>query len=213
MRLRVQGVKSLSFVDGLSSRYRTVVSWAALGFIFAAARAEAGEIPKKEAQPLSDWLSGDGVTGDWGGLRSKLAGCGVEFLGTEQVEEWGNTRGGLEQGTVYTGLLKFGLNLDLEKAVGWRGASVTTTWLWLSGPDASQALVGNFLTISSNAGFNTFRNFELWFQQNFLDDKISLRFGQLTADTEFVISNYGATFMNSTFGWPAFMFENLPGGG
>jgi porin len=55
--------------------------------------------------------------------------------------------------------------------------------------------------------------FELWFQQNLLNDKISLRLGQLTADTEFIISRYGATFINATFGWPAFMYMNLPGGG
>src|SRR5262245_43889080 len=140
MRLRVQSVKPRSLVSLLMSRSRTLVSWTALGFIVAAARGEPGQIPKGETPPLSNWLSADGITGDWGGLRSKLAGSGVEFLGTEQAEAWGNTRGGLEQGIVYTGLLNFGLNLDLEKAVGWRGASVTTTWLWLSGPDASKAL-------------------------------------------------------------------------
>ena len=52
----------------------------------------------------------------------------------------------------------------------------------------------NFLTISNIAGFNTFRNFELWFQQNLWEDKISLRLGQLAADSEFVISDYGSAF-------------------
>ena len=161
----------------------------------------------------SDWLSGDGITGDWGGLRSKLIDRGVEFFGSYDAEVWGNTKGGLESGTVYTGLLDFGLKLDLEKAFGWRGASLSTTWLLLSGKNASDDLVGNFLTISNNAGFNTLRNYELWFQQNLLDDKISIRLGQLAADTEFVISDYAALFLNGTFGWPAFMYMNLPEGG
>ena len=122
-------------------------------------------------------------------------------------------RGGLESGSVYSGLLDFGLKLDLEKALGWRGASLSTTWLLLSGKDASKDLVGNFLTISNNTGFNTLRNYELWFQQNLLDDKISIRLGQLAADTEFVISDYAALFLNGTFGWPAFMYMNIPEGG
>ena len=206
-------MKRRSLLNPLISRCCALVSWTALSFIVAAARAEPGEIAKKETTPLSNWLCADGITDDWGGFRSKLTGCGVEFFGTEQVEGWGNTVGGLEQGTVYTGLLKFGLNLDLEKAVGWHGASVTTTWFWLSGRDASQDLVGNFLTISNIAGFNTLRNYELWFQQNLLDHKISVRIGQLAADTEFVISKYGSTFINATFGWPAFLYTNLPGGG
>jgi porin len=162
---------------------------------------------------LHDWLSGNGITGNWGGLRSQMVERGVDFFASYQTEGWGNTTGGLEQGTVYTGLLRFGLNLDLDKAIGWHGASMCTTWLWLSGRDASADLVGNFLTISNIAGFNTLRLFELWFQQNLLDDKISLRLGQLAADSEFVISDYGSTFLNGTFGWPASMYTNLPEGG
>lgn len=159
------------------------------------------------------WWEWDTATGDWYGLRTKLADKGVEIFGGYTAEVWGNTTGGLKDGTVYTGLLDFGVNLDLEKAVGWQGASMSTTWLWLSGRDASEDLAGNFLTISNIAGFNTLRMLELWFQQNLLDDKISLRFGQITADSEFVISDYAGTFINGTFGWPAFMYMNLPAGG
>ena len=110
-------------------------------------------------------------------------------------------------------MLDFGLELDLEKSIGWSGATVSTTWLWLSGRDASEDLVGNFLTISNIAGFNTLRMLELWFEQNVWDDKITLRLGQLTADSEFVISDYAGTFINGTFGWPAFLYTNLPAGG
>jgi porin len=189
------------------------VSWATLCFIGSTGWAEPREALSQETAALSDWLSGDGITGTWRGLRSKLTDRGFELIGSYDAEGWGNTKGGLESGTVYTGLLDFGLKLDLEKAFGWRGASLSTTWLLLSGKNASEDLVGNFLTISNNAGFNTLRNYELWFQQNLLDDKISIRLGQLAADTEFVISDYSALFLNGTFGWPAFMYMNLPGGG
>jgi porin len=182
-----------------------------LSLIGATAQAEQRGIFREELLP--NWLSAEEITGDWEGRRTKMENCGVNFLGNYQAEIWGNTTGGSKRGTVYTGLIKFGLNLDLEKAAGWCGASLSTTWLWLSGRDASKDLVGNFLTISGNAGFDTLRMFELWFQQNLLRDTISLRLGQLSADTEFVTSEYGATFINSTFGWPAFMYENLPGGG
>jgi porin len=168
---------------------------------------------QSDAAAQTTWLTQDTATGDWGGLRTKLEDKGLEIFGGYTAEVWGNTTGGIKDGTVYTGLLDFGANLDLEKAIGWQGASVSTTWLWLSGRDASEDLVGNFLTISNIAGFNTLRVMELWFQQNLLDDKISLRLGQLTADSEFVISDYAGTFINGTFGWPAFMYMNLPAGG
>jgi len=163
-----------------------------------------------EQGALWEW---DAATGDWFGARTALEDNGIEIFGGYTVEVWGNTAGGLERGTVYTGLLDFGVNLDLEPLVGWQGASVSTMCLWLSGRDASEDIAGNFLTISNIAGFNTLRVLELWFQQNLLDDRFSLRLGQLTADSEFVISDYAGTFFNGTFGWPAFVYANLPAGG
>lgn len=154
-----------------------------------------------------------GVVAEWFGVRSGLAERGVEIFGGYAAEVWGNTTGGEEAGAVYTGLLDFGVNVDLERALGWRGASVSTTWFWLSGRDASEDLVGNFLTISNIAGFNTLRLGELWFQQNLLEDRLSVRVGQLLADAEFIISDYAGLFLNGTFGWPAFVYMNLPGGG
>lgn len=159
------------------------------------------------------WSEQGGFTGDWLGGRTSLEDHGLEFFGGYTAEVWGNTTGGRQAGTDYTGLLDFGAELDLEKAVGWSGASIHTAWLWVSGKDASENLAGNFLTVSNIAGFNTFRMLELWFQQNLLDDKISLRIGQLTADSEFIISDYAGTFINGTFGWPAFAYMNLPEGG
>ena len=163
-----------------------------------------------EALPI---LERNQVTGDWRGARPLLSEKGIEIFCGYTVEVWGNTAGGLKTGSVYTGLLDFGAGVDLEKAIGWRGASVSTTWLWLSGRDASEDLVGNFLTISNIAGFNTLRMFELWFQQELFDDKLSIRLGQLSADSEFVISDYSGLFINGTFGWPAFASMNIPEGG
>jgi porin len=125
-----------------------------------------------------------------------------------------NLAGGERRGAVYTGLLEFGVTLDLEEMLGWSGATVHNSWLWLSGQGPSDRLVGdNIFAVSNIEGFATFRMFELWFQQNLFDDAISLRVGQLAADEEFAISEYGALFLNGTFGWPAFLSESIPNGG
>jgi porin len=163
--------------------------------------------------PLVKWLECDRMLDDCGGPRKFLEERGIEFFGGYTAEVWGNTTGGIERGAVYTGLLDFGTNLDFEKLVGWKGASFSTTWLWLSGRDVSEDKVGNFLTVSSIAGFNTLRMMEMWFQQNLLDDKVSIRLGQITTDSEFLITDYGAAFINGTFGWPALASMNLPSGG
>ena len=167
-------------------------------------------IKQTERKSFLEWHY---FTGDWGGLRTRLADKGVELGAEYYAEVWGNTTGGLKRGAVYTGLMLLEAHLDFNKLVGWEGASFYTRWLWLSGRDASEDLAGNFLTISYIAGFNTFRNLELWFQQNLFDDKISIRVGQLAADSEFVISDYGSVLINAAFGWPAFIYMNIPNGG
>lgn len=161
----------------------------------------------------ADWWGGDTFTGDWFGLRAGLSEGGVDTFGSYTVDFFGNTTGGLKTGAVYAGLLQFGSEVDLESLVAWDGASLSTTWLWITGRDASAELVGNFLTISNVAGFETLRMSQLWFQQNLFDDLLSLRVGQLAADSEFFISDYASLFLNGTFGWPAFAYMNLPEGG
>lgn len=201
--------KQLSFMKTTSTRANRILSFsAAILFLSVLLRAEPGGNP--EAMPI---LERNQVTGDWMGVRPVLSDKGVEIFGGYKVEVWGDAAGGLKTGTVYTGLLDFGAEVDLEKAFGWQGASVSTTWLWLSGRDASEDLVGNFLTVSNIAGFNTLRMFELWFQQEFFDEKLSIRLGQLSADSEFLISDYSGLFINGTFGWPAFAYMNIPNGG
>ena len=153
------------------------------------------------------------VTGEWFNGRPFLEVRGVEFFGEFTCDVWGNTQGGLRTGSVYTGLLTFGADVDLEKLVGWDGGSLGTTWLWLSGRDASEDLAGNFLTVSNISGFNTLRMMELWFQQDFFEDKVSFRLGNITADSEFLVSDYGGLFINAEFGWPALTSMNMASGG
>jgi len=143
-----------------------------------------------------------------------LADDGITFNVQYAAEGWSNVTGGESTGTVYTGLMTLQGNVDLQKLVGWQGASLSTRWYWLSGQDISATNLGNnIFTVSNIAGFPTFRMNELWFQQNFLNDRISIRLGQLGADSEFDISTYSAVFLNGTFGWSPYLYTNIPNGG
>jgi hypothetical protein len=107
-----------------------LIRCAACGLI--AATTWAGpETGEKVTSPLSQWLAGDGMTGNWDGMRSALvAEHGVKIFGSYMAEVWGNTVGGLKQGALYTGLLGFGADVDLEKLIGWKGASIHNNWFW-----------------------------------------------------------------------------------
>jgi len=163
-----------------------------------------------QSKPFSQW---DYLTGDWGGTRTHLSNEGIDFNLTYSADVWGNVKGGIKQEAVYSGLLEFSNKIDFEKLVGWQGATFYSRWFWLSGQNPSADLTGNFFAINNLSGYNTVRNYELWYQQNFFDDKLSIRVGQLAADSEFVTSSYASAFMNGTFGWPTALSSNIPNGG
>lgn len=156
------------------------------------------------------WWEWDTATGDWFGVRNVLLDHGVDFFGGFTTEVWGNTTGGIGTGAVSTSLFDFGVEIDLEKLVSWKGATIHNSWFAPMGKDLSSEYVGNLFTVSNAAAFNSLYLYELWFQQNFLEDAISIRFGQLAADTEFAGSDYGSLFLNATFGWPPFLSNNIP---
>ncbi len=158
----------------------------------------------------SHWLEQEQMSGDWLGWRSRLAERGVEFSANLTAEGWGNVSGGLERGATYTGLVDFSLTLDLEKAIGWKGATLHQSWFAPHGRDLSGERVGNDLTVSNAAAYNSLYLYELWLEQRLFEDRLSLRMGQLAADGEFAGSDYGGLFINATFGWPPFLSGNLP---
>jgi porin len=179
--------------------------------------AQAGEIsplsPQTRSSLASIWTAPT-FTGDWSGFRTRLADEGITFNVQYAAEVWGNVTGGESTGTVYTGLMSLQGNVDLQKLVGWQGASVSTRWYWLSGQDISATNLGNnIFTVSNIAGFPTFRMNELWFQQNFMNDRISIRLGQLAADSQFGVSTYETVFLNGTFAWSPDLYTNIQNGG
>ena len=147
------------------------------------------------------------------GFRTRAANKGITFNTQYMAEVWGNPTGGLSNGAVFTGLTTVQGNIDLQKLLGWRGATFSTRSYWLSGQNISAEHVGNIFTVSNIAGYPTIRMNELWLQQNFVDDRVSIRVGQLGADSEFDVSTHSIVFLNSTFGWSPYLSANIPNGG
>ncbi|MFZ4386738.1 MAG: carbohydrate porin [Chthoniobacterales bacterium] len=146
-------------------------------------------------------------------LRSVAETNGVTFNVESASDILGNPTGGMSTGATYSGLLVMSALVDLQKAMGWEGASIKTTWLWLYGNNLSAQYLGNSLAASSIAGVPAFRCYEMWFQQNFLGNAFSLRAGLLGLDTEFIISDTATFFVNAAFGIAPLFAMNIPNGG
>jgi porin len=153
------------------------------------------------------------LTGDWNGARTRLEERGVQLGADEIVDLLGNPRGGDSRGTVLEGRLEAFATVDLDKALGWPGAIFHANAYQIHGTGQTRRDIGNLVAASNIEAAPTTRLFDLWVQQSFLDEAVSLRLGQLAADDEFFISQYAPLFINSTFGWPSIMGINLPSGG
>ena len=104
--------------------------------------------------------------------------------------------GGVKRGGTYAGLLETGLDIDSEKLFGIKGNEFHVSALYPHGGSISE-YSGDLSAVSNIDAYDTVRLFEIWVQQRFWRDRVSLRLGQLAADEEFAVAEHGAVFINS----------------
>ena len=165
------------------------------------------------------FLEQDYLFGNWGGGRTWLSERGVDFeffyIGTMPR----NISGGLKTGTSYEGALLMLLDLDSKKLVGYEGGHLHMGGVWLHGQDHfSDRNIGDLNKVNLIDFPNAARLWELWYEQKFLDDKWSLKFGQMAVDQDFIKAEYynslaSINLHNQTFFYPTLAFNvyDIPG--
>jgi len=126
-------------------------------------------------------------------------------------EVLGNPVGGETQGAVYEGYVKFGIGVNLDRALGWEGASLYGNVLYPHGASLTQQFVHDFNVVSNIDGYDSVRLYKLWLQKNFDDFRFSFRIGQMAADKEFFTSDTAGVFLNNAFGTPSVFSQNITG--
>lgn len=166
-----------------------------------------------EITPTSIW-DRDTLTGDWGGLRTKLHDKGTDITLEYTGEGFGVISGGLKRRSSYEGRLEFSVDSDLEKAIGWPGATahVTVFNIHASGHNVAEN-AGSIADPSNIDGLSTTRLFTAWLEQSLWEDRFSIRAGQLAADDEFFTSPTAGNLVNGTFGWAGLLSANMTNGG
>jgi porin len=81
------------------------------------------------------------------------------------------------------------------------------------GAGLSARYIDNLNLVTSTEAIQSTCLYELWYQQSTLNGAVDLRVGQLGADQEFMITQYGSWFVNTAFGWPTLPAVDLPSGG
>ncbi len=196
------------------------VATAALLAVGVAAKAVAQDAAQVVAQ---DAISVDGISGpsiatslprngDPAGIRRWLAERGVVYSLLYVNDLLANVRGGLRRGVVDQGKLEGALNIDLEKLAGLSGLSFYATMFQIHNTGRIRRdYVGGINTVAAIEAVPTTRLSELWLEQKLLNGAASIRIGQLTADSEFLVNEIAAPFLQSD--WPTIAAANLPSGG
>lgn len=154
------------------------------------------------------------LSGDWGGLRSRLEEQGVIFTLTQTSDVLGNVSGGVKRGIQYDGLFQPQIDMDLGKLMGWSGLSAHAAGYVVQGKGLTQTNLQNIMTVTNTeyAPAGT-KMGEFWIQQKLFDDIVAVKLGQIEADLNFDTIASSAFMVNSTWGWPAIWAQNLPGSG
>ena len=173
---------------------------------------------KPEASTETGFWERDRLAGDWGGARQRLQDAGIVLGLTDQNEFWANMSGGARRGVSYVGLTTMGLTIDPakatdpSKAIGWQGMCIFVSAYQIRGRGPSSNLVGALQAVSSLEATRATRLYDLWLEQSLFDGAFSVRLGQGGANTEFMLTQYGGLFVNSTFGFPMLAALDLPSG-
>lgn len=182
-------------------------------------QAQTNEAAKPWSSRLSQWAQDDYLFGNWGGARTSLAQKGVDFEFFYAASAPGNLDGGLQRGFIYQGALLMSLTIDTYKLAEFEGGTFHAGGLWLHGQKPfSERYVGDMNKVNLIDFANAARLWEIWYQQKFFSDKLALKLGQLSIDSDFMVSEYcgglgNITLLNQTFFYPSLAFNvfDIPG--
>ncbi|WP_245290673.1 carbohydrate porin [Rhodopseudomonas sp. AAP120] len=146
-------------------------------------------------------------------LRQRMADWGVQFNLTYIGEVLGNVSGGIRTGAVYTGRADLGTTIDLDRLVGWSGATFHANMFQIHGDGLSRSYIGNLMLVSGVEALSATRLYEMWIEQALFGGRLLVRVGQQPSDVEFIDSKYDDIFVNSALGWPGITGIILPSGG
>ena len=150
------------------------------------------------------------LSGDWGGLRTRLEQSGVKIAFEYWTNLAGNPVGGERQGFTYTDSLNLSIDLDFERLFSWKGGALHFTFTNRDGSSLSQNYIGNIFTVQQIYGpTETYRLTQLTLEQSFAGGVFDVVAGRYPA-SDFATSPLYCVFMNNGFcGYPGGIAQNL----
>jgi porin len=140
-----------------------------------------------------------GLTGDWGGLRTRLYQQGVDFQLGYVNEVAYNAKGGDEKLTRYADQIAVGSTLDMDKLLGWSRAKFQITLTQRNGENLSdEANLQTLQQVQEIFGRGTSPRWtQFWYDQAYFDGKLDVKLGRLGVGEDFM--SFSCFFENLSF--------------
>ena len=133
---------------------------------------------------------------------------GIKVLGSYTGESAAVVDGGLRNGSAYAGQFFLGTDLDMDKLVGWQGATLHIYGASRHGDNLSTDEIGNSTSVQEIYGAQTERLANFTIEQKLFDDRLMLEAGRTVANIHFLGSDLCKYFQtNSACGNPTFVFR------
>jgi porin len=146
------------------------------------------------------WWGGQYASGDWGRHGEDLASLGYSFFAYYTAIVASNVSGGIDKGTAYAHDVYAGINLDLERLLGWKSTTFSLTGINRAGASIDGDVGGIYSVMQLVGGQTTFL-YGLSLEKKFLQDRLSFKIGRITATDDFAGSPlYGLYLTNSIDG-------------
>ncbi|MBF0571303.1 MAG: carbohydrate porin [Candidatus Omnitrophica bacterium] len=143
--------------------------------------------------------------------REFLASKGLTF-DPYVIEDYASIyKGGLIDNNTWLGRFDFVSEFDLEKAGLLKGGLVHLDVLNAHGglKPTTDHMVGDLQIVSDIEATRSSRIYEGWYSQSFFDNKLSIKFGIVDLGSEFLVSDSGNLYINSSLNLlPSMWFNN-----
>ena len=171
------------------------------------AQAQTGPQIRPGAEPqaviLGDQLPTEHLTGEWGGMRTSLAGRGIDLGFVYESQTAGVVSGGLRRGVDYTQSVDVAADVDWAKLVGLRGLSTHIGLVERAGRNASRDYVGEQVNqvqqLYGGGGDVLTHLVYLYAEQKLLDSTLNVKAGRLYVNRDFATSPIYCEFLSLSF--------------
>lgn len=168
-----------------------------------------------------DWPFGsDGITGNWGGLRTDLEAHGVYLQGQYTSVLMDNFAGGLERGFFGAGVLELALTINTEQFIGLPGGTFFANYgysNWLNSRfepsgryDPSGSWVGSNGNFPPESSSTLNQLAQLFYSQSLFDDVFEIAFGKIDANAVFSSIPGAGGFQYSNASYPSTVEAYFP---